>query len=180
MLNQLGYRAKIGRKDCELITLIAFQQVVYNTLYFTNSKEEGIIYSVVDLKQRELSGIHTCSMDYGGAQNNLDMRITKMPQLSVSQQTKVLREKTMLYNKNIVDFCASYPCVEFSVYAEAAMDDILLESIEEHLSSQIKGLSQEDAVNRLLHFVQNAFEYKTDEQQFGYEKWSFSEETIAS
>ena len=41
-------------------------------------------------------------------------------------------------------------------------------------------MTQEAAVNHLLHFVQYAFQYKTDEEQFGYEKWFFAEETIAS
>lgn len=32
----------------------------------------------------------------------------------------------------------------------------------------------------MLHFVQYAFKYKTDDEQFGYERWFFPEETIAS
>lgn len=44
----------------------------------------------------------------------------------------------------------------------------------------MNGLSQEQAINELLHFVQFAFTYAKDRDQFGYEKWNFAEETIAS
>jgi hypothetical protein len=84
------------------------------------------------------------------------------------------------YNKNLVDFYASYPCVEFSVYAEAPLDPETLQGIESQIAQGVRDKSQEEAVNLLLHFVQLYFEYKTDAQQFGYERWFFAEETIAS
>jgi len=37
-----------------------------------------------------------------------------------------------------------------------------------------------DAVNWLLNFVQFAFQYKIDEENYGFERWNFAEKTIAS
>ena len=37
---------------------------------------------------------------------------------------------------------------------------------------------EEEQVNFLLRFVQNAFKYKTDDQQFGGEKYLFADETL--
>lgn len=183
MLNQLGYRAKIGHSGNELVPLIAFQQMVYNATCFTNftnAGEEAIKYTVVNPEHRNLSAIQTCSMDYGGAKHNINMDMDEMPLFAVNMQTKTLLGKPLQYNKNTTDFYATYPCVDFPVYAEAAIDETLWKSIEEHLTPQLKGLSQEEAINLLLHFVQNAFKYKTDEEQFGYEKFFFAEETLAS
>ena len=42
----------------------------------------------------------------------------------------------------------------------------------------LQGHSEEVAVNRLLNFVQNAFEYQTDEQQFNTENYLFPLETL--
>jgi hypothetical protein len=70
--------------------------------------------------------------------------------------------------------------VDFAVYAAAPLDKGMLESLREELSPQITGKSQEESVNFLLHFVQNAFSYKTDDEQFDYEKWNFAEETLLS
>jgi hypothetical protein len=184
MLNQMGYRAKIGRSQHELLPLVAFQNDVYNTTYFNYGNEGNVKYSVVNFNHKDLSSVQTCRMEYPNAAKMLDMSIATMPHWAVSQRTKTLNDKKnsyeIRYNKNMVDFYATYPCVEFAVYAEAAMDNLLVNSIVTQLKPKIQGKSQEDAINILLHFVQNAFEYKTDEVQFGYEKWFFAEETVAS
>ena len=86
----------------------------------------------------------------------------------------------LAYNKNLVDFYATLPCVSFAVYGQAALDPVFLKSVERQLAPALQGMTQEAAINYLLHFVQYAFQYKTDEEQFGYEKWFFAEETIAS
>ena len=39
-------------------------------------------------------------------------------------------------------------------------------------------MTELEAVNFLLKFVQNAFEYRTDQQQFGEENFLFPEETL--
>jgi hypothetical protein len=55
-----------------------------------------------------------------------------------------------------------------------------METLEAELKPMLSDQSQEEAINFLLHFVQNAFQYATDDEQYGYEKWNFAEETIAS
>ena len=40
------------------------------------------------------------------------------------------------------------------------------------------GKTQEDAANMLINFVQTAFEYKTDDDYWGYERSFFPEETL--
>lgn len=40
------------------------------------------------------------------------------------------------------------------------------------------GKSKSEAANTLIDFVQTAFEYKTDEEQFGYERPLFADETL--
>ena len=79
-----------------------------------------------------------------------------------------------------MDFYATLPCVSFAVYGQAALDPVFLKSVERQLAPALQGMTQEAAINYLLHFVQYAFQYKTDEEHFGYEKWFFAEETIAS
>ena len=48
------------------------------------------------------------------------------------------------------------------------------------LKEQVEGVSEAEAANALLHFVQSTFEYKTDGQQFGdgVEKSFFFDETL--
>jgi hypothetical protein len=185
MLNQLGYRAKTGKNQNELVPLLAFKNKIhYATFFRYGDAGNEIRYSAFNPRHSDMSSIRACSMDYPAATLNIDMDIESMPLLTTSKRTKTLTYKdnsyNISYNKNLVDFYATYPCVEFSVYAEAPSDPETLQSIESQVAPDIRNKSQEEAVNLLLHFVQLYFEYKTDTQQFGYERWYFAEETIAS
>lgn len=183
-LNQLGYRAKIGRNGSELLPLIAFDCDVSNTVYFTNASEGNIRYYVVNPNHRELRSVKCCNMNYAGASRQVGASIPAMPRLAANVCQKVLndgrRDYPLAYNKNVVDFQATLPCISFALYAQAAMDEVLWQSLCQQLQPSLQGLTEEAAVNFLLHFVQHAFKYKTDDAQFGYEKWFFAEETIAS
>ena len=180
-LNQLGYHAKIGRVQQKLVPLIAFGCSVTNTSAFTFG---NTVYSVVNEEHINLSSVQSCRMEYGGAAKTLDMSVNVSPILAPSVITKILKDKKRSYelcfNRNLVDWYATYPCVDFTVYARAALDGNFLQSLKQQIEPVIKGLSQEQAVNELLHFVQFAFDYMTDEKQFGYERWFFAEETVAS
>jgi hypothetical protein len=186
MLNQLGYRAKIGKNQNELVPLLAFKNKIYYATFFRygNDIDGEIRYSAFNPRHRDLSSMRACSMVYPDASLNIDMSIASMPLLTESRRTKTLTYKdnsyNISYNKNLVDFYAGYPCVEFSVYAEAPLDPETLKDVESQTGQDVRKKSQEEAVNLLLHFVQLYFEYKTDTQQFGYERWYFAEETIAS
>jgi hypothetical protein len=183
-LNQMGYRAKIGRNGNELIPLVAFRQEVVNCSYLVSGDNTSVKYWALHPQRKVFSSVRICPADYADAINFLDMEVSVSPRLTVAADTRNLpvgdKSFALRYNKNIVDFYADYPCVDFRVYAEAALDETLQESIESQIAPHIAGKSQEEAVNFLLHFVQHAFKYKTDAEQFGYEKWFFAEETVAS
>lgn len=180
-LNQLGYLAKIGRVQQDLLPLIAFGCRVSNTFAF---RYEKIDYSVVNAKHKNLSSVQFCHTDYAGATKLLDMSVDFSPMLASEIITKTVKDTRRRYelrfNKNLVDWYATYPLVDFAIYARAALDENFLQSIAQQIKPVLSGLSQEQAINELLHFVQFAFIYAKDRDQFGYEKWNFAEETIAS
>ncbi|MDR1056794.1 MAG: hypothetical protein LBL90_13505 [Prevotellaceae bacterium] len=185
MLNQMEYQAKMGKgNNDELIPLIAFSDNISNCLYFTYNAKTSTRYYAINPSHRDLSSARTYTIDYADAANRMNLGIAAPPLFTVEPVTEslVFNKNTyaLKYNKNVVDFYRDYPCAEFSVYAEAPLDKTTLQSIEEQITPNLVNKSQEEAVNWLLHFVQNAFEYKTDHDQFGYEKYFFAEETIAS
>jgi hypothetical protein len=184
LLNQLGYRAKIGRVDNELYTLIAFRNELY-TLYFPFSdKGETINYYAMNPQHKNLSSIQTCGREYGNEGNTMDMSISQTPDLYDQIDTQRLefenKTYTFEFSRNLVDYYATYPCMDFAIYAEAPLDKNMLESLRKELSPQLADKTQEQAVNFLLHLTQNAFSYKEDELNSGYEKWNFAEETLVS
>ena len=60
----------------------------------------------------------------------------------------------------------------------ALVSDEVASSILPPLQDAIQGKTETDAANILLNFVQTAFLYQTDHEQFGYEKPFFVEETF--
>ncbi|WP_440183621.1 hypothetical protein [Barnesiella intestinihominis] len=185
MMNQLGYRAKIGRAGDKLYALLASHNNLSNTSYFTfGGRGETVKYFVINPSHENLSAIQSCSAEYGTGGKAIDFSVTALPRLSDDENIQTLRflndEYSIEYNRNLVDYYATYPCVDFSVYANAPLDNRTLKSLKRVLLPPIAHVSQKEAVDFLLHFVQNAFLYKTDQDQYGYEKWNFAEETLVS
>lgn len=183
-LNQLGRKAKIGRTGQELLPVIAFNSKVHNALYFIFPTEPNLHYSVIDRKRRSLSSVKCYNLSPVIARWPMDVSLSRSPRLVADVRTKRLndreKEYNLAYNKNLVDFYETFPCVDFAIYGQAVPDPIFLESIRRQLAPSLQGMTQEAAINYLLHFVQYAFRYKTDDEQFGYEKWFFAEETLHS
>jgi hypothetical protein len=65
---------------------------------------------------------------------------------------------------------------DLSVFFNASIDPKTEKSIHNYLLPKIEGKNELQAVNIILDFVQHSFEYKTDDAQFGYEKFFFPEE----
>jgi hypothetical protein len=82
----------------------------------------------------------------------------------------------VVYNKNMMQFYTRLPLTDASVYLNSAIDLRTKESLLLALQTKLAHLSKTDAAALLLSFVQNAFEYQTDQEQFGKEKFLFPDE----
>ena len=67
----------------------------------------------------------------------------------------------------------------FPIYFSTDAPTEAQQALLDYFSAQKSRYSQQEMVALLLAFVQSAFAYKTDEQQFGYEKYFYPEEVIA-
>lgn len=118
----------------------------------------------------------TCAIDYGHAtQMQLD-NIRTQPKEFQSAVDKDVRVEVSV-NKSLMLYYESLPSFQdVGFYAREPMETILAQQLLPTLRGAISGLSEQDAANLLIHFVQTAFEYKSDSLQFGYEKPFFKEE----
>ena len=82
----------------------------------------------------------------------------------------------VVYNKNLLRFYNSLPLTDASVYFNSAIDLRTKESLALALKTYLDKLTKAEATGLLLSFVQNAFEYQTDQEQFGKEKFLFPDE----
>ena len=84
-----------------------------------------------------------------------------------SDKTRVLTTKigkqsvavTAPYNSSYIDFLNFYPQVSMQYYFQAELPEQTKVSLLSQLKQQIAGLSELEAANFLLHFVQTKFNY---------------------
>ncbi|MDR1938044.1 MAG: hypothetical protein LBQ73_06060 [Tannerellaceae bacterium] len=179
-LNQSGYKAKIGRAQNVLVVLLALQHTVYGNTFIRFS--DGDYYIFGDPRQA-LKGqsIASYKLNYERAKYSLSLQIQKTVKLAeniqTTRRTYNKKDYTFKYNKNLVDFYNTYPQTELSIYA-VTPSTVSLKSWEEQLSPDLQGKDTPGKLAFLLSFIQNSFQYKTDWEQFGREKFFFAEETL--
>lgn len=185
MLSKAGYETKIGYSNDQIYLLLPSDNVLYGVMYFNLDGKRFYLVSL-DGKKRKISKLFTYDGGYPGADRPIDLSITRMPNIQYATAHKNLkfdyRGKTynveISYNQNVVDFFEFYPQTNLEVYFNAPTSQDASYSLLKALKPIIKGQSETDAANILLRFVQKAFDYKTDDQQFGREKFLFAEETL--
>ena len=77
-----------------------------------------------------------------------------------------------------IAYLSSLPQLGLPRYPVLEIPNATRTAIAEQLSPLLKNKTEEQAINVLLNFVQNAFRYETDEQQFNEENYLFPLETL--
>ncbi len=93
---------------------------------------------------------------------------------------------TFCINRNLTDFYNTYPtsvlgenfCTRWAMYANTPMADNVKSSLYPQLQRCISGLSQIDAVNVILNWVQTGFVYEYDDKVWGHDRAFFAEESL--
>ena len=185
MLTKSGYEARVGYNEKEVYLLLPSEQIFYNLPYFT-SENKKIYVIPFDSKITNLGSLFTYDGNYPGADKLINLMISKSPNIKdniIKKEFKFsYRDKEFTingkYNKYTVDFFKKYPHTNYEVYFNAPLSPVAYSSLITELKPILQGKSEAEAVNILLRFIQTAFDYKTDDEQFGMEKCLFSDETI--
>ncbi|WP_457747383.1 hypothetical protein [Sulfurimonas sp.] len=184
MLNKLSYNVKVALSDKHIILLVNTKQTMYATpRYKLNNK---YFYILQGAQNKSLATIYTYTQEYPGATNSFDFSLSTLPLLEENIEIKTLRFKeydkefsaAFHYNKNLIDFLSTYPQVSYNVYFSAPMEQETYKNIAQDLKKYIDGKKASVAIDFLLKFVQKAFVYEVDQDQFNKEKVMFAEETL--
>ena len=189
LLNQAGYRTRLGREGADVLhLLVGMEDGIYNHPCFTL---KGYDYYLLD--DEDIGSLYVFDMEMP-EEKSLSLSITRRQSFS-DDRSDAGRLKADAYpsadvrvdvNRNLMDFYGSYPhpfrsAAEHDTwvfYAEAPLSAHLEHQLLLPLAEAINGMSQEDAANLLINFVQTAFRYMTDGDQWGYERAFFPEETL--
>ncbi len=182
LLTQSGYKVRIGRSENQLVLLMPSKDSIYNYSYMAKN---DLRYYVID-DSHSIGSLFIFDKEFPREQL-FSLAIKYQPKLSVDpSEERVFSidypEKLSLdvaVNKNLIDFFNDYPLhSHWNLYAKASLSDDVQEQLYPELSKSIEGKTTADAANLLLHFVQKAFDYKTDDEQFGIERSLFPDETF--
>ena len=180
LLSQSGYKVKMVRSNNRLGLIAATDCMLYNVSFLEQDGEK--YYSVLS---EQMSGeIYTYEKNFGGARKSVSLRLTKSPVMQSLPEDRTHQAKGYpvtvhsKVNGGLIDFYREYPRCDFSVYACAAMSNEFQKTVLPVLEEAVAGKTEMEAADMLLNFVQTAFEYKTDNEQFGYEKPFFIDETF--
>lgn len=187
VLSQHGFKCKMAESNSKLYPLLATANELFNMPYI-EFQHESMLYYVYTTDR--LGRVNVCTAEFPSASQKLDLTPPRnLPpiggkrssmQRTWSDYTGAEYNCNINYDPEIVRYLDSYPCIDFKKYVEGPIDDIGMNYLFEQLNAQMENMDTAAKLNHLLHFVQFAFRYKTDDDNYGYEKWNFPDATLAA
>ena len=182
LLTQSGYKVRIGKREQNLIVLVPCDEMLYTYRYIPI---DGTKYYVID-RSVELGATQVFNHKFPGEQI-FSLIISEHPELPIEATNPGHFQSTfnpsinlnVSVNKNLIDFYNDYPLSShWNIYAKISLSEHVKKQIYPLLKKTLEGKDELEAAGMLLHFLQTGFDYKTDEEQFGFEKAFFPDETF--
>ena len=177
LLTKANYKARLAYKGNNLYLLLAAANNIYGLPFFSFDNQRYY------LLEGKANNVYTYNQDFPEARSIVDLNIYKP--LNGNELIKNRKidfkhdgqeyEFSIKYDQNTINFYNDYPQADIKIYFDATVSRATKESLTETLKPVVNGLSAVDATEFLLKFVQS-FAYKTDDQQFGHEKFFFPDE----
>ncbi len=179
IMTQSGYQVRFGRTKDGLMLLMSTNATVYATPYvFIDGAKFYALGSAAE-------SIYVCNFKFPG-ESVLSLRMKSLPILPVDtiqgrelHSPKMNESKILInHNRNLINFLGSYPRCSIENFVNASLDSLAKQSLYPTLRNLIADKTEEVAANILIDFVQRAFQYKVDDEQFGEERTLFANETL--
>ncbi|MDH4190431.1 MAG: hypothetical protein OEW21_09520 [Betaproteobacteria bacterium] len=185
LLVKSGYRARIAYDDVRIHLFITSDQQIYGAKFL---KFQGTPYYAALARDRgaNLGRVFTYDKEYPGQTRNLDLRIASLQFTKPAVRSRNLKFEyggkryafSIPVDSRVVEFFGAYPQTDLRQYFSAATSEDTRAALAKEMRAIVAGMSEEEALNLMLRFVQTAFAYKTDEEQFGAEKYFFVEDML--
>ncbi|MCK4711233.1 MAG: hypothetical protein KAU21_21660 [Gammaproteobacteria bacterium] len=185
MLIKSNFQARLAYSKYKVFLLLPTQQRLYSVAYFTFGGKRYYALGM-DGNKAKPGKVFTYNGQYPGATKAFNMSMEQNLNTRTSKRVRKVGfvysgkryNVNIGYDKNTIDYLRTYPQMDISQYFMSRVNAEVGNPLLAQLRNIIKGKSEEEAVNIILLFVQNAFKYKTDQGQFGEENYLFPEETM--
>lgn len=184
VFNKLGYSVRVGLAKRKIVLMLNSNKVIYSAPNYTINNKKFYVFS--NNSKAKIGRVYTYKNNYPDSDKPLDLSLKTLPNFKENMLSKTLLYKKRTedykisyeYNKNLIDFMATYPQADYETFFNAPIELKTYEQIAMGLKKYIDDKKASEAINFVLNFVQNAFKYETDLEQFGHEKVMFAEETL--
>ena len=182
LLSHSGYKVRVASVENRLVLLAAFTETFYQHRFIAQGSDR---FYILDANAPQ-SGYHIYDHAFP-EEKTPSLRQENLPALvynpgptrTFTSSKYPAVQASLSTNRNLMDFFNDYPLIsQWQYYVSASLSDEIKEVLYPALRVQMGSKSQKEAVSLLLNFVQTAFEYKTDGEQFGYERPLFGDETF--
>jgi hypothetical protein len=187
VFSQSGYKMRLALAGSSLRMLYASKHSIYGKPYFTVGGEEYYVWNGSE------QSLHICQIGFP-KEKPLSLYVPTTQKLAARPtQQRTLTSKrypdmqlAVSVNKNLIDFYSSYPTssvggnfmTRWAMYANTPMEPTAKKTLYPALHNKIKGLSEKEAVERMLNWVQTAFTYEYDDKVWGHDRAFFAEESL--
>lgn len=186
LLNKLGYDVKIALLNNHIVLMHYSEKIIYSTPRLELEKRSYYILSEYAKSTNLNTRVQTYKQAYPDAIKPLDLSLSRVPKFPNNQQKKRLTftynakeyEINFGYNQNLIDFMATYPQADYETYFNAPMQVETYADVAREIKGYVDSMQASVALNFVLSFVQNAFGYQRDQEQFSREKVMFAQETL--
>lgn len=183
ILTQSGYKVRMARSNNTLVLAIPLLADIYEYNYLTISGEK---YYIVDKTLSRSAQFYVFNNAFPKEQS---FSLTSTSEPIFAGNKTVSRTKsftgfssgslTIPVNGNLIDFYNEFPrSNDWNLYALRSLGGGIKDVLYPQLRAAIAGKGEREAANVIISFVQRAFEYKTDDEQFGCERSLFADETF--
>jgi len=184
IFNKLGYEVKIGIAGKHVVLMHYSKKIIYSTPNYKFGEKS--FYVISNYAKGSVGKVYTYEQSYPNADKALDLSLKNIPKLSEDLHEKTLTFKQLgkeystsyYYNKNLIDFMATYPQADYDTYFNAPMSETTYRDIAKNMKKYVDTKHASVGINFVLNFVQKAFIYEVDQKQFGREKVMFADETL--
>ncbi len=188
LASKSGFLARVGYSGNQVCLLTATDNTLFGVPFLRRSADQRRYYvlSLDPAWKLVDEQISTYDGDYPGAIHPVSFSVGVPPTMEDSAGGKTLRfsfrgEEHVIpvkFSKDAVHYFENYPQSNLEVYFDASPSAEASGSLITAFRPLVRGKTEKEAVSLLLRFVQTAFRYKTDPEQFGREKPLFPDETL--
>lgn len=180
-----GYDVRLGYSGADVHLFAAIKQQVYATK-FTIVGNQTYYAALAADHGDSIGQFFTYEASYPVKLKPLDIRsaATSFTRTASAQRALAFDYQgqtisfNVPYDRRLVEYMGSFPQSEFELYFGTDGSSLMRSGLLAELKKYTAMMGEEEAVNFLLAFVQSSFAYKTDDDQFGREKYFFVEESL--